>query len=302
MKHDILFQHDVGDAWHLNQRWVQEGFFANALFWENIREIHEVPEIVNPPARDQIALASNIHSLDDVFEKAFVHFLVIDKSHGFALAAVLQPFLQLLYQCRGDIVIDVYFGVAGDLEDPGLIGIIAEIGENVFEAVTDDIFQQDDMMLIRRWRGEDDEAAEGAAGDFDQGVLSLHAAVLTGKHHAQIDRFIAKEWELGDAFDHQRDDIGINFFFEIILYELLLGLVQTFFGDQEYLFLFQFATNAFPDGVEFFLLFENGILDLAKDLTGGQFHVHIDLGFSAAEFAHAFQGGDPNAEEFVHIV
>ena len=105
-----------------------------------------------------------------------------------------------------------------------------------------------------------------------------------------------------DAFDHQGDDIGAYLLFKIILDELLLGMVQLFFGDQKNLFLFQLFTDVAPDRVELLVLFEHHGLYVVQYFVRGCFQVHIDLRPPAAVFNHPFQGCHPDPEEFVHIV
>src|ERR1700761_5544305 len=99
-----------------------------SLFREYVREIHEVPEIMDTTAGDQVtAFAGQAEALDKVVEQAFVHFLVVDEANGFAFAAVLESLFYLLDEGRGNVVVEVDLGIAGYLEDPGVVGVVAEI-------------------------------------------------------------------------------------------------------------------------------------------------------------------------------
>ena len=70
-----------------------------------------------------------------------IHFLIVYKTYRLAVAAIFQSFFDLLDQRGRDVVVDVYFGVAGDLEYPGVVRVVSEIGEDVPEIVADDVLQ-----------------------------------------------------------------------------------------------------------------------------------------------------------------
>jgi hypothetical protein len=51
MKHHVLFQYDIRDAVRTSHEGMGKGFYV-ALPGKHIREIQEMPEIMNAPSRD----------------------------------------------------------------------------------------------------------------------------------------------------------------------------------------------------------------------------------------------------------
>src|ERR1700677_334222 len=237
------------------------------LFREYIGEIYKMPEIMDPPAGDQIpALLRQIQSFDQVIHQALVHLPVIDQPFRLAFPPVLQPLLDLLHQRRTDIIVDIDLRIPRHLEDPGLVGIITKIGKDIPQVVSDDIFQQDDMMLVHRRRGQQDEPAQHPAGHFDQRIFTLHAAIPARQDHRQINGLIPKIGEGGNALDHQWNGIGPDLLLEIVLNELLLVRVELLFAYQEDLFPLHLFADDLPNSVEVIPLLQYDPLDIIQDL------------------------------------
>src|ERR1700722_10200632 len=190
---------------------MRKGFFAMALFGEDIREVHEVAEVMDAAAGQQVAaFAGEVEPFDEVVKEALVHFLVVYEADGFAFSAILESFFDLLDEGRGHVVVEVDLGVAGDLEDPGVVGVITKIGKDVPEVEADDVLQQDDMVFIEGRAGEDHEPAEYAAWYFYEGIFSFHAAIAPGEHYAKVDGFVAEVGKGRNTLDHEGDGIGTD--------------------------------------------------------------------------------------------
>jgi len=113
---------------------------------------------------------------------------------------------------------------------------------------------------------------------------------------------IKQKGKLRNAFHHQRDRIGPDILFKIVLYKLLLGFVELLFGDDKDVLLFHFFANPAPNGIELFALLEYDGLDLVEYLVGRLLHVHVHLRTAAAELAHTAQRCHPYPKEFVLVV
>src|SRR6185312_16248244 len=281
VEHDIPLEHHIGDTRRMLQQRVHERFFPVALPVENVREIHEMPKIMDTAAGDEVAaLAGQVEPFEQVFQQPLIHLFVINETDGFAFAPVLQSFFNLLDQRRRDVVVDIDLRIAGNLEDPAFIGIVTEISKYIPEVEPDDVLQQDNMVLIHRGGRQDHKTAQHARRDLHDGIFPLHGVVAPREDNAEIQRFIPQIREGRDAFDHEGDRIGADLLFEIILYELLLMCIQFRFIDQVDLFVLHFFADAAPDGVELVPLFEDDGLYIVEDAFGGGLEMHVELGFA----------------------
>src|SRR5690606_1615105 len=82
----------------------------------------------------------------------------------------------LFYKAFAQIVVNVQFGIPGDLDHMGRDGLKIEHGEHIVKTVTDQNIQHHDKVSFP-FRGKDHKAID-SLGDLDQGI-----AVVPGLPH-----------------------------------------------------------------------------------------------------------------------
>src|SRR5690606_13211984 len=124
---------------------------------------HEVFEVVDAPAGDEVVLSGKRKPLHEVIEQAGVDVAVEDEAGGAAALPRFQAFLQLFDEVGVDIVVQLELRIARYLDDVAEKAVEAEGREDVRQRQPDDVFEQDDVVLPVV-RGKDHEAGQHFGG------------------------------------------------------------------------------------------------------------------------------------------
>src|SRR5690606_36784872 len=111
-------------------------------------ETHIIPPIVIPAPRDYTVRILDIHFPLQKIEGILSNMLIVNKTDGIANFPMLNTGRYFFYNTLAQIIVDIQFGIPGNLDHMGRNGFIIEHIKNTSQTISDEVVQYNDIVSI----------------------------------------------------------------------------------------------------------------------------------------------------------
>src|SRR5690606_4972751 len=276
-------------------------FFVHQILPSQTGKPHIVPPIVVPASWDDAVRSRDLHFLLQIVQGVQIDFLIVHETDRITDLPVFHTGGNLFYEALAQIVVYIQFRIPGNLDHMRRYGLKIEHGEDIVQAIPDQIVKDHDVVLIPFF-GKDHKTID-SLGYFDQGISDGIDLPCTIFHH-DLDRQIGGRILEQGKFRELVQDNGHQFrmyLLEIVIpYELPLGLTDLGLIDIKDVLLFELFFN-FAEVIQApGLLIDNDLGDLLQKILGTFSAQNTFPGL--ARIHYTFDRGIPHLEKFVQVI
>ena len=168
------------------------------------------------------------------------------------------------------------------------------------QIVNDDIFQKHHIFLRWIFCWQQNKSSVCRHWKFDDGILAFVLPFFSSHRNAYEKTFFSKVRHWLVLVEQNRNHITFHFLIKIFDNKFFLSLCKVFVIFYKNLFLCHFALNIFPSSVKIFLLINNQLVDLLKNL--GRCIIKRLCEYFLLKVHRTFQTGNSYTEKFIQIV